>query len=104
MKKRRKTYDKAFKEMAVELLVSGKSCAEVSRELDVASSTLNRWRREFEADPQNRFPGKGNAHLSDQEREILRLKKALREAQLEAEILKKAVSIFSKGGTKSMNS
>lgn len=82
--------------MAVELVKSGKSSAEVSRELGVASSTINRWRREFEADPKNCFPGNGNAQLSEQEREILQLKKELREAQLEVEILKKAVSIFSK--------
>lgn len=70
MKKRRETYDKAFKEMAVELLRSGKSSAEVSRELDVASSTLNRWYREFDSAPQKCFPGKGNAQLSDQELHI----------------------------------
>ncbi len=42
--------------------------------------------------------------ISDVQRENLQLKKELREAQLERDILKKAVGIFSRGDTKSTNS
>ena len=41
--------------------------------------------------------------MTDQEREIDKLKKELREAKLERDILKKAVSIFSKGDSKFSN-
>ena len=40
--------------------------------------------------------------MTDQEREIDRLEKALRDAQLETEILKKAISIFSKSDKKNL--
>ena len=42
--------------------------------------------------------------MSDEERQIAKLKKQLREAQLERDILKKAIGIFSKGDGKSTNS
>jgi transposase len=41
--------------------------------------------------------------MTDEEREIAQLKKQLREAQLERDILKKAISIFSKGDGKYSN-
>jgi transposase len=42
--------------------------------------------------------------LSPEQREIAELKKALKEAQIERDILKKAVSIFSVSDRKSSNS
>ena len=41
--------------------------------------------------------------MTDEQKEIARLNKELREAQLERDILKKAVSIFSKGDSKFSN-
>jgi transposase len=38
--------------------------------------------------------------MSPEQKEIARLKKELKDAQIEREILKKAISIFSKGGNK----
>ncbi len=40
-------------------------------------------------------PGKGNPKLTDDQREIAELKKKLRNAKLERDILKKAIAIFS---------
>ena len=45
--------------------------------------------------------GRGVEILTDDQRQIKRLKKQLREAQLERDILKKAIGIFSKSGGKS---
>ena len=39
----------------------------------------------------NSFLGHGKAKLTDEQREITRLKKDLRDAKMEAEILKKAI-------------
>ena len=41
--------------------------------------------------------------MTDLEREVARLKKELRDAKMERDILKKAVSIFSKSDGKSTN-
>lgn len=43
------------------------------------------------------FPGHGKQKLTPEQEEIQRLKKELRETQIERDILKKAVAIFSKG-------
>jgi transposase len=41
--------------------------------------------------------------MTDEQKENTRLQKALKEAQIECEILKKAVGIFSKSGVKNMS-
>ena len=57
-------------------------------------SSLNRWRKEFGQDPDQAFPGKGKQ--KERDAEVTRLKRELRESQLENEILKKAVAIFTR--------
>ena len=51
---------------------------------------LSRWRKESTTFGKNSFPGKGKPKLTDEQREIAELKKALKDAQLERDILKKA--------------
>lgn len=91
----RRVYTKEFKLMAVELMNSGKSSIEVGKELDIAPDLVRRWRREYNKFHEGSFSGKGVPNLTDEQKEIARLKKALADALLDAEILKKAVSIFS---------
>ena len=99
----RRKYDKSFKLMAVELVESGKSAREVDRELGIASDLVSRWLREFKRSQGKCFTGNGNLNVSDEQRELLTLKKQLSELKLENEILKKAVSIFSKSDGRSMD-
>jgi transposase len=61
----------------------------------IPTSILSRWRSESDVCGKNSFPGKGNPKLTDQQREIAELKKRLRDAELERDILKKATAIFS---------
>jgi len=58
----------------------------------VSKSSLHRWRSEFRDDPEQAFPGKGQ--MKERDGEIARLKKELKQAQMENEVLKKAVAIF----------
>jgi transposase len=104
MVKRRRKYDKEFKLMAVDLMETDKSVREIAEDLDVKKDLLYQWRREFLKKGESGFTGKGNKHLTPQEAEIARLKKELREAELERDILKKAVNIFSKNDGKYSNS
>lgn len=90
--------------MAVNLCLTGKPAKDVAEELGIRSDLVNRWKREYHEHKEGSFSGHGNANLTGVEQENLRLRKELREAQLERDILIKAVSIFSKGDTKSMNS
>jgi len=104
MKRERRSFDKEFKMMTVNLCLTGKPSKEVAEELGIRTELVRRWKREYERSKEGSFSGHGKANLTDIERENLQLKKDLREAQLERDILKKAVSIFSKGDIKATNS
>lgn len=99
-KRERRTYDQAFKKMVVELHLSGKSTRTISEELGIGNDLVRRWTREFNAQGAKSFPGNGKQHLSEEQKEIIALKKALADAQMERDILKKAESIFSRGDSK----
>lgn len=88
-----KKYENDFKVMIVELLKSDRSVKEVSDEYNLNDSMIRRWRREYEAKSGD-FSKK--RLLSDEDHELKALKKELREVKMERDILKKAVSIFSK--------
>jgi transposase len=88
-----KKYDNDFKVMVVELLQSGRTAAELSDEYGVSSGVIRRWKREY-AVRSGDFSKK--RELSLEEQELKTLKKELKEVRLERDILKKAVSIFSK--------
>ena len=75
-------YDDEFKREAVRKIHDGQSVASVARELGCAESLLHRWKREtFEAS-------------SDAEREVVALRRRVRELEMERDILKKAALIF----------
>ena len=103
MKTRRK-FDREFKQMVIELSNNRKEYTALASELDIRADLIYRWRREALANLSASFPGQGNKTMTDEQKEITRLKKELREAQLERDILKKAVSIFSKSDGKYSNS
>ena len=88
-----KKYENDFKVMIVELLKLDRSVKEVSDEYRLNDSMVRRWRREYETKAGD-FSKK--RVLSVEEQELKSLKKELREVRLERDILKKAVSIFSK--------
>lgn len=88
-----KVYENEFKVMIVELLNSGRKVKEVSDEYGLNDSMLRRWKREYLAKSGN-FSKK--REVTPEEQELKALRKELREITLERDILKKAVSIFSK--------
>lgn len=104
MSTNRKVYSKEFKQKAVELSNVRGNVAEVARELGVNPEFLYRWRREIGMHHQEAFGGNGKKQLTEEQKEIERLKRALADAQMERDILKKAVGIFSANDRKSMGS
>ena len=104
MSKSRRKFDKEFKLMTVELSKSRENLNDLAKELDIRAELIYRWRREFLEKKEGSFPGHGKPRQTAEEAEIARLKKELRETQIERDILKKAVSIFSKSDGKSMSS
>ena len=100
----RRTYDRDFKEKAVALSKLRGNTREVAEELGIDPSILRRWIRESDQYDNNSFPGNGKPKLTDDERELSRLRKELQEMKMERDILKKAISIFSASDRKSTNS
>ena len=95
MKKNRKKYDTAFKLEAIRLVIEeGRKVSEVERNLDISRGTLARWVREKNADPEDAFPGKGR--LKEPDEEVRNLRIELERVKRERDILKKAITIFSK--------
>ncbi len=89
----RTVYKDEFKVMIVELFKSGRKIKEISEEYDLDNSMIRRWTKEYEAKSGN-FSKKKK--LSIEEQEVRKLRKELKDVKLERDILKKAVSIFSK--------
>lgn len=93
MSNTRRTYTREFKIDAAKLSYnSEKSVKEIAASLGVSQSSLHRWRQEYRDDPDQAFPGSGQQ--KERDAEVARLKKELKQAQLENEILKKAAAIF----------
>jgi transposase len=88
---KRRVFDESFKKMALELSYARHSVKEVAEELGIDPGRLSKWRQKHSVPAE-----KGTVVISEELQEIRRLQKALREAQVERDILKKAVSIFSR--------
>jgi len=91
MSKQRRRYDDSFKREAVNLSIqSTKPVREIAEELGISKELLYRWRAKFEKDDSTQTT------VQNSQSELLRVKKELAETQLERDILKKALGIFSK--------
>lgn len=95
MPKEQRSFTKEFKLEAVHLAhKSGKSQAQMARELGIADSTLHHWCKEFAQAGEKAFPGSGNPPVGEEE--LRRLKRELEVTRQERDILKKALAIFSR--------
>jgi len=79
MRKRGK-FDREFKQIVIELSRNREDISALASELDISADRIYRWRRESEIHWGACFPGQGNKILSEEEKEIVRLKKELRDA------------------------
>lgn len=93
-----RVFSKEFKEQAVLLTeTSGRRVSEIANDLGIRENMLWRWKKEHRESGARSFPGQGNRQQgTDLEEENRRLKEELLLAQMERDILKKAVAIFSK--------
>jgi transposase len=89
----KKLYNQEFKKTIVDLLESGKTPRELYQEYGVSLASINRWKKEFSSTTNNR---EDLSVLETEKQKVKALEKELKEMKLERDILKKAVSIFSK--------
>ena len=88
---KKKHFDRDFKISAVKMVTEGgHKAAEVARSLGLHQNQIYNWKKKFSDNGEKAFPGKGNLT------EIVALRRKLREVEMERDILKKAVGIFSK--------
>lgn len=86
----RRRYDEEFKREAVRLSYeSGRTVAQVARDLGMDENNLWRWRRKFAGD-ERKEPGESA------EAELKRLRRELARVTEERDILKKALAVFSR--------
>ena len=98
MKRERKIYDAAFKIKAVELSNERSNITELARELGIRVAMLYKWRKDYDKFGTGSFPSKGILKQTPEQKIISDLEAKLKEVELERDILKKAVGIFSKSG------
>ena len=93
----RRSYSNEFKRNAVALSEHpGRQVSEVAEKLGITEQILTRWRREQRRKGELSFPGNGRQAFNEEQTRIRELEKQLRDVEMERNILKKAVAIFSR--------
>ena len=92
-KRKNQQYSKEFKAEAVRLVLEeGMTRAKVAEDLGIHATVLGGWVKKWQQDGEHAFPGKGK--LKPQDEEIRRLRRELKRAQMERDILKKTIGYF----------
>ncbi len=93
----RRKYDLDFKRNAVQLTEEpGRTVTAVAENLGIGKDLIYRWRREHRSSQELAFPGNGREALTSQQQKIRELEKKLKDTEMERDILKKAMAIFSR--------
>jgi len=93
MAETRRKFDREFRAGAVRIVQeTGKSVAQVARELGINEGTLGNW-----VATDRRARERGNGSLSENERaELVRLRRENAELQMERDVLKRSVALWVK--------
>lgn len=93
----RRKYDSEFKRNAVLLTEEpGRSVRDVADSLGINPDLIYQWRKTLREHGEIAFPGNGIPALTEDQKRIRELEKRLRDAEVERDILKKAMAIFSR--------
>jgi transposase len=93
MAETRRKFDEDFREGAVRLVrETGKSIAQVARELGINAGTLGNW---VGLDRQRREnSGEGGALSQDERAELVRLRRKCAELEMRCDVLKRSVALW----------
>ncbi len=81
---RRRKYDDKFKRQALQMIANGQAVRSVAQALGIGENLLHKWKQA------------ARLQQSPDEREAVELRARLRQVEQERDILKKALSIFSR--------
>jgi len=90
MSRQRRTFTADFKLQIVKLFENGKSRADIAREYDITPSALDRWIKNH----QETGSFKAEDNRSQEENELLELRKEVQRLRMENDILKQAALIM----------
>ena len=93
MPRSRPPYPPEFRQQIVELYRVGKSPAELSREFGCTAQTITNWVGQAAIDDGKPLPGKEGLTTAERE-ELSRLRRQVRQLQMERDILAKATAWF----------
>ncbi len=97
MPKSRPPYPAEFRQQIIELARAGRSSAELSREFGCSAQTIINWVAQAAIDAGKPLPGKGGLSTAERE-ELSRLRRQVRQLQMERDILAKATAWFAAKG------
>ena len=89
-RRERRNYTEDFKKQVVNLYNNGKSRSEIIREYDLTPSAFNNWIKQYNTS--GSFKAKDNR--SEEEQELIELRKRNRQLEMEVDILKQAALIM----------
>lgn len=93
MLKARPPYPAEFRQQMVELVRAGRSPAQLSREFGVTAQPITNWVGQAAVDDGKPLPGKEGLSTTERE-ELARLRRQLRQVQMERDILARATAWF----------
>ena len=105
MPKSHPPYPAEFRQQMVELVRAGRTPAELSREFGCSAQTIVNWTAQVAIDAGKPLPGKNGLTTAERE-ELTRLRRQVRQLQMERDILAKATAWFAgkNGGTSTSSS
>ncbi len=93
-RRKRRKFTAEFKADAARLVMTGgKTIAEVTKQFDLTETALRGWVRHAKVDAGN---GPPDALTAGERAELIELRKRLKRAEMERDILKKATAFFAK--------
>lgn len=92
MTNRRPTYTQEFKLQLVQLVNNGKLQAEVVEEYGISASGLSKWVKQYT----NTASFQNSDNLTEEQKEIIKLRKELKQKEMEVDILKQAALLMGK--------
>lgn len=89
-KRERRAFTEEFKKQIIQLYLNGKRRCDIIKEYDLCSSTLDKWLKQYKAT--GSFKEKDNR--TEEENELIRLRKENQQLKMENDILKQAALIL----------
>jgi len=94
-------FDRETKIAAVQEVLEGELTAfEVAQSYHIHENTVRKWVRQYQANPDDAFPGSGN--IKPSEEETATLQRRVRQLELENDFLKKTAAYFAASLPKNM--